>query len=153
MILHRRALLAAVCALSIGAAPALAQATTTETAEDPGKLLFQLNNAQTVSGDCQVTFAIRNNTAAAIDKSAYKMAIVDANGQVTTLITFEFLPLPVGKTKVQQFSLTGQACESISAMSINDFSACVTAEAPTSPVCEQAIELSNKTKIQFPWEL
>jgi hypothetical protein len=146
---HLRALLAVACALGLGAAPALAQ----DTAEVTGKLLFQLNNAQTVNGDCQLTFAIRNNTEATIDKSAYKMAIVDANGQVTTLITFEFLPLPVGKTKVQQFGLTGQACETISAMSINDFSACVTADAPASPVCEQAIELSNKTAIQFPWEL
>jgi hypothetical protein len=118
-----------------------------------GKLLFQLNNAQTVEGACQLTFVIKNDTGTAIEKSSYNMAIVNAQGQVSTLITFEFRPLPVGRTKVQQFNLAGQPCDNISAISINEFVECLGGDGAQLPVCENDIEQSTKTDIQFPWEL
>src|SRR5690349_2922725 len=106
------------CTLVLGALPVAAQ----EAAATPaapaagggGELLFQLNNAQTIQGSCQLTFAIRNDTGAEIDKSSYNMAIINPDGQVSTLITFEFKPFPLGKTRFQQFSLPNQTCDTIS---------------------------------------
>ncbi len=135
-----------LCAL-----PAAAQET--PAAPAGGQLLFQLNNAQTVEGGCQLTFVIKNDTGVQIDKSSYNMAIVNASGQVSTLITFEFRPLPVGRTKVQQFGLAGQPCDNISAISINEFVECLGSDGAASPVCEADIVQSSKTTIQFPWEL
>lgn len=117
-----------------------------------GKLYVQLSNAQTMADTCQLTFAMRNDTGMAIDKSAYNMAVVNADQQVTTLITFEFRPLASGQTKVQQFALPGQACEQIAGLLINDFITCETAGGP-SPICETAIDQSTRTAIAFPWEL
>ena len=117
-----------------------------------GKLYVQLSNAQTMADTCQLTFAMRNDTGVAIDKSAYNMAVVNADQQVTTLITFEFRPLAAGQTKVQQFALPGQACEQIAGLLINDFITCETAGGP-SPICETAIDQSTRTSIAFPWEL
>lgn len=117
-----------------------------------GKLFIQLSNAQTIEDTCQLTFAMRNETGVAIDKSAYNMAVVNADQQVTTLITFEFRPLAVGQTKVQQFALPDQTCEAIAGLLINDFVTCETPEGP-SPVCETGIDQSTRTDIAFPWEL
>ncbi len=117
-----------------------------------GKLYMQLNNAQTVAEGCQLTFALRNDTGTAIERSAYNMAVVDGQQQVSTLITFEFRALPVGQTKVQQFAMAGDGCEQIAGLVINDFVECATPDGP-SPLCESAIEQSSKTTIAFPWEL
>ncbi len=116
-------------------------------------LMFQLNNAQTVEGSCQLTFVIRNDTAVDIQKSSYNMVIVDAEGRVSTLITFEFRPVNVGQTKVQQFALSGQPCETISAISINDYVECTAGDGTASDVCEDAMAQSSRTSIQFPWQL
>lgn len=117
------------------------------------RLVFQLNNAETVESGCQLTFVIKNDTGVSIKKSSYNMAIVNSNGQVTTLVTFEFRPVEVGRTKVQQFGLPGQTCEDISAISINEFVDCIDEKDQPTGVCEDAIVQSTKTSIQFPWEL
>ena len=117
-----------------------------------GKLHIELNNAQTIGDACQLTFVMLNNTDTAIDKSAYNMAVVNADQQVATLITFEFRPLVPGQTKVQQFALPGIACEAIAGLLINDFTTCDTAGGP-STLCETAIEQSTVIPIAFPWNL
>lgn len=117
-----------------------------------GQLYVQLSNAQTMADTCQLTFAMRNDTGTAIDKSAYNMAVINTDQQVTTLITFEFRPLGAGQTKVQQFALPGQTCEQIAGLLINDFVTCDTPDGP-STVCEAGIDQSTRTNIAFPWEL
>lgn len=145
----RAAAFAAIVGLGLGAgAPAFAQE-----GGPAATLKFELNNAQTVDGSCQLTFVIQNETPTGIQKSSYNMVIVDAEGRVSTLITFEFRPIPVGRTKVQQFALQGQPCESISAISINEFVECTDDGGNAATVCEAAIVQSSRTSIQFPWEL
>lgn len=144
------AALLAVSAFGLNGGYALAQEDVTQA---PGPLAFQLNNAQTVEGSCQLTFVVQNDTGSAIEKSSYNMAIVNAEGLVTMLITFEFRPLPAGRPKVQQFGLAGQPCEDISAISINEFVECTTAGGVASTLCEEAITQSSRTAIEFPWEL
>lgn len=117
-----------------------------------GTLFVQLNNAQTMEGGCQLTFALKNDTGTDIKKSSYNMAVINAQQQVSTLITFEFRPLVSGQTKFQQFGLPGEACEQISGLLINDFVECTTADG-ASPICESSIEQSTLTAIAFPWEL
>ena len=153
---------AAACAASLALfAPfAMPAALAQDTTASSQRLIFQLNNAQTLDTTCQLTFVLKNDTGTEIKKSSYLMAIVNAEGQVSTLITFEFRPLQVGRTKVQQFGLSNQPCETISAISINEFTAClgpddqpIAGSDATRSLCEEAIVQSNKTKIQFPWEL
>lgn len=119
---------------------------------DTGKLHIQLSNAQTAADACQLTFAMLNQTATTIAKSAYNVAVVNAAQQVATLITFEFRPLVPGQTKVQQFALPGLMCEAIAGLLINDFMTCETDEGP-STLCETAIEQSSVINIEFPWKL
>lgn len=143
-----RALAAVGASLACLAVPAGAQ----EAVTPPGALYFQLNNAQTVGADCQLTFVVRNETGEAITRSAYNMAIIDDAGQVSTLITFEFLPLPAGETKVQQFALAGQSCETLSGLLVNEV---VTCETPSgkSQLCAADLRQSSRVDVAFPWDL
>ncbi len=153
MTFNKAAALAALFSFAlVPAVPAVAQEAPAAEA-GASSLMFQLNNALTVDGSCQLTFVIKNDTATAIEKSSYNMVIVDAEGRVSTLITFEFRPLEVGRTKVQQFALQGQPCESISAISINEFVECTGPDGAALTVCEDSIAQSSRTTIQFPWEL
>lgn len=151
--IHRLAV-AAVAVLALGAAPVLAQdATPAPAAEPAGALAFQLNKAETREGSCQVTFVVQNDTGTVIEKSTYNIAIVDIEGAVAQLVTIEFRQLPVGRPKVQGFGIAGVPCENISAISINEFADCITADGPGSPLCEEAITQSSRIAIEFPWTL
>ena len=147
----RQKIIAAVLAAGLTSAaaafPALAQ-----DAPKPG-LVFQLNNAQTIENSCQLTFVVQNATGVRIEKSAYNMAIVDSDGTVAMLITFEFKPFPEGQPKAQQFSLPGTTCENISAISINEFVSCAGGDGAKLTACEDGIVQSSRTAIEFPWVL
>lgn len=147
-----RALAAAGASLACLVVPAVAQEGDSPADAPAGALYFQLNNAQTVGTDCQLTFVVRNETGEAISRSAYNMAIVDGGGQVSTLITFEFLPLPAGETKVQQFALAGQSCQDLSGLLINEVVTCET-PAGKSELCAADLRQSSKVDVAFPWDL
>lgn len=146
-----------LAALATSASPVLAQGgeaeapPTLEQATSEGPLRFQLNNAETVDGSCQLTFVVQNDTGSAISQSSYSMTVVNAEGRVATLITFEFGAFPQGRPKVQQFALTDLACEDISAISINEYGECITDEAEAASVCEDSLRPSSLTDIEFPW--
>lgn len=145
----------AMCA----ALPALGQETAApagQAAAPPassGQIQMQLNNAQSVEDGCRLTFAVRNDTGEAVERSTYVMAVLDGQGQVTSLISFGFQNFPVGRTRFEQFKVEGQACDDISGWSINDVAECVSAGGAESPMCEQSTVATTKTAIQFPWEL
>jgi hypothetical protein len=144
-------------ALATSASPVLAQEaeaevpSTLEQARPEGPLRFQLNNAETVEGSCQLSFVVQNDTGSVISQSSYSMTVVNAEGRVATLITFQFGSFPQGRPKVQQFALPDLACEDLSAISINEYGECVTDEAAADSVCEEALRPSSLTDIEFPW--
>jgi len=134
-------------------APCAASAQETTTPASQGDLAFQLNKAETREGSCQLTFVIQNDTGTVIQKSIYNIAIVDTDGAISQLVNIEFRPLPVGRPKVQGFGIAGVPCESISAISINEFSECTAEDGTASDVCETAITQSSRISIEFPWTL
>lgn len=144
----------AVAAAALLLVPATAFSQDSAPASAPqGALAFQLNKAETREGSCQLTFVIQNNTGVVIQKSIYNIAIVDTDGAISQLVNIELRPLPVGRPKVQGFGIAGVPCESISAISINEFSECTTKDGSASDVCETAITQSSRISIEFPWVL
>lgn len=147
MNLKSAAAVAAMCLLATG---------TSHAAEIPaaapaagGKLILQLNNAQTADNSCRVTFVILNQTGTAIQSSSYTMSLFDTGGQIIKPVNLKFPPFPVGKTKVIQFPLD-LTCDKISGI-VPDETECVGADGAPSTVCSDAVVLSSKTAIQFPW--
>lgn len=145
----------AIAAIVLAPAAAQAQEAATEVAVTPaastGALAFQLNKAETREGSCQLTFVVQNDTGTVIQKSIYNIVIIDTEGAVSQLVNIEFRPLPVGRPKVQGFGIAGVPCESISAISINDFTECTAEDGTASRLCEDAITESSRIGIAFPW--
>ncbi|MET3900956.1 hypothetical protein ABIB57_004924 [Devosia sp. UYZn731] len=138
---------------SIGLGLLLVQPAAAQAATEGGKIKLQLNNMQTVDGSCQLTFVAQNDTDIDVSASVFSMTVVDVQGHVVALTNFEFGAFPKGRPKAQQFALAGQACDSLSAIAVNDFISCLDAEGKESPVCETALQASTLTTIQFPWSL
>jgi hypothetical protein len=147
-----RIAVAAVAALALSSFAAAAQDAAAPAAP-AGKLTFELNKAETTDGSCSLTFVVQNDTGTVIQKSIYNLAIVNTEGVVSQLINIEFRPMPLGKPKVQAFTLRDTACEDISAISINEFNECTTDAGTASTVCEDSIVQSSRTPIEFPWVL
>lgn len=118
-------------------------------AQETPVLSLELNGAaETDTGSCRLTYVAANRTGAALDRTAYEVAVFDSQGSVTRLLVLEFGSLIEGKTKILQFDLSGTACGSISRIVVNDSAACTVAGAEA-PVCMQALTASSRTAIQF----
>lgn len=138
-----RAPLFSLFAAAIFAPAALAQDA------DP-RFSVELNGAaETEAGACRLTFVASNQTGAALDRTAYEIALFDGAGTVTRLLLLEFGVLVEGKTKILQFELAETSCGSISRLLINDVAACDLTGGGASTLCLDALEASSRTAIQF----
>jgi hypothetical protein len=113
-----------------------------------GKIAIELNDATAVDGACRLVFVAKNETGVVLEKTSYDVVTFDASGKVGQSLTFQFGRLPVGKTKVVQFDLPGQACDSISRLLVNDASECAVA-GNASDICLDALATTTRTKVEF----
>ncbi len=110
---------------------------------------IELNGAaNTDDGNCRLTYVAINRTETAIDRSAYELAIFDAGGTVTQLLSLDFGALVAGKTKILQFDLGG-ACGDISRIVVNDVLACEAGGQADSGICLDGLTARSRADIQF----
>ncbi len=109
---------------------------------------IELNDATNADTACRLVFVAINNSGVLLEKTSYDFVTFDTAGKVGRSITFHFGRLPVGKTKVVQFDLPGQACESISRLLVNDIAEC-TVDGKASDICIDALTTSTRAKIEF----
>lgn len=118
-------------------------------AQEPPAFTLELNGAaETDTGSCRLTYVASNQTGTELQRTAYEVAVFDADGAVTRLLVLEFGNLIDGKTKVLQFDLSGTPCPAISRIIVNDAAACAV-DGAESGVCMQALTASSRTAIQF----
>lgn len=128
---------------------ALSLALGTAALAETGTIELELNTAADVEGGCRLTYVATNATPVELDKSAYEVAVFDTAGIVKQLLVLDFGFLPSGKTRVVQFDLPGQACTTISRISVNDPVECTAANGP-SDICRDNQLLSSRVPtIQF----
>lgn len=118
-------------------------------AAQTGQIELELNTAADVEGGCRLTYVATNATPVALEKSAYEVAVYDTDGIVQRLIVLEFGFLPASKTRVVQFDLAGQACTTISRISVNGPVECLSAEGPQTVCRDNQILSSRVPTIQF----
>jgi hypothetical protein len=111
-------------------------------------ITIELNDATNAENACRLVFVAVNRTGVLLEKTSYDVVTFDAAGKVGKSLTFQFGRLPLGKTKVVQFDLPGQACDSISRLLVNDVSEC-TVEGKASDICVDALTTTTRTKIEF----
>ena len=111
-------------------------------------ITIELNDATNAENACRLVFVAVNRTGVLLEKTSYDVVTFDAGGKVGKSLTFQFGRLPLGKTKVVQFDLPGQACDSISRLLVNDVSEC-TVDGKASDICVDALTTTTRTKIEF----
>ena len=127
---------------------ALALAVPTPAWTQDKAISIELNDAADVDGACRLVFVAVNKSGVVLDKTSYDVVTFEATGKVGKSLTFQFGRLPVGKTKVVQFDLPGQACDTISRLLVNDISEC-SVDGKASDVCIDALATTTRTKIEF----
>jgi hypothetical protein len=132
-------------AATLAAAPGFAQDA------EPGGFNLELNAAaDTTAGACRLTYVASNNSDTALDRTAYEVAVFDAQGVVQRLLVLEFGALVSGKTKILQFDLAETPCNTISRIVVNDAAACTQAGSTDSlPLCMEGLSAASRTAIQF----
>ena len=134
-----------IAAAALAAAPAFAQE-----AADQGFGLELNAAADTTSGSCRLTYVASNRSDEALDRTAYEVAVFDAQGVVTRLLVLEFGALVEGKTKILQFDLAETPCASISRIVVNDAAACTPAGGGDDlDLCMAGLSAASRTAIQF----
>ena len=111
-------------------------------------IAIELNDATNVDSACRLVFVAVNKTGVVLDKTSYDVVTFDAAGKVGKSLTFQFGRLPVGKTKVVQFDLPGQACDTISRLLVNDIAEC-SVGGKASDLFIDALATTTRTKIEF----
>jgi hypothetical protein len=112
------------------------------------QITIELNDAADVSGACRLVFVAVNGTGVVLEKTSFDVVTFDSTGKVGQSLTFQFGRLPVGKTRVVQFDLPGQACATISRLLVNDVSECAV-DGKASELCLDALSTSTRTAIEF----
>lgn len=137
-------LAAVLCAGSV----ALATASAAQETAAPPQLDLALNAlTETEAGGCRLSFVIRNDLGAALEKLVAEAVLFDGEGRVSTLTLFDFGSLPAGRPRVRQFDLSGQSCEGIGEVLINGISTCE-GDGIVPGACLDALRLSTQTDIE-----
>ena len=138
-------LAAALCLAGTGPAPGLAE---TSDAEAAPRLGLALNTVSaTEAGGCRLTFVIRNNLGAAIEKLVAEAVLFDTEGRVATMTLFDFGNLPEARPRVRQFDLATPSCDGISEILVNGIGTCE-GEGLAPAACLDGLRLSSDTDIE-----
>src|SRR5262245_16769569 len=111
-------------------------------------ITIDLNDASNFENACRLVFVAVNRSGVVLEKTSYDVVTFDASGKVGKSLTFQFGRLPVGKTKVVQFDLPGQTCDTISRLLVNDVSEC-SVDGKASDLCIDVLTTTTRTKIEF----
>ena len=95
-----------------------------------------------------MTFLAANHLGADLTKVGYEMALFDAGGAITQLVTLDFTGLTAGKSKVLQFELPAQSCDGIGRILINAATACE-GDGIAPDACVATLVTTNKTAASF----
>jgi len=119
-------------------------------AQDPsGKISLELNQLQPIDGGgCRMSIIATNGLERPMDQLTLEMVAFDKDGLVDQFLGLKFSRISAGKTKILQFALAGQACDSISRLHVNNVTNCVPPSI-TDVYCPDLLDLSNRTPIQF----
>ena len=127
----------------IAAALMLAEASCARAAETP--LPIELNKLEplpatgTAPAGCRVYFVINNNDPDTLTQLRLDLVMFGTDGVIARRVALDLGPLPGKKTGVRLFDLTGQPCDGIGKVLINDVLECQSAAAgqPSQPSAPQ----------------
>lgn len=85
---------------------------------------LELNRLEARSEGCRVWLVLRNSAPEAIDPLRLDLLVFGKDGVIARRLALDVGPLPAEKTMARIFDLSGQACESVGSLLLNDLMAC-----------------------------
>ncbi|QFT60903.1 hypothetical protein FIU94_18895 (plasmid) [Sulfitobacter sp. THAF37] len=125
----------------------MAQAAVAQEEDIVGKIVVELNTAQTTETSCTLTFLVTNGLSTQIDRAVYETVLFDTDGQVDRLTLFDFGTLPPARPRVRQFAVPDLTCDGLGRVLINDAHACE-GKGLADGTCGTALTTSSRTKIE-----
>ena len=101
----------------------------------PAPIALELNKleplpaAQGAGAGCRVYMVVNNPEPPAIDTLRIDLVVFSTDGVIARRVAVDLGPLPPRKTSVRLFDLTGQDCDQIGRMLVNDVMVCQAAGA------------------------
>lgn len=124
----RAALASTIMAAALIAASPMARAADPTPAAAPIPIelnkLEPLPAAANAPAGCRVYFVINNNEPETLSQLRLDLILFGTDGVIARRVALDLGPLPAKKTGVRLFDLTGQACEGIGRVLVNDVLAC-----------------------------
>lgn len=116
-------------------------------------ITIELNRLEDVESGCRMSFVMTNGLKEPVEGITMEAVLFDRDGIVARFLLLKSRPMPVGKTRVQQFDVANTACDALGQVLLNDVTACA-GQAPTSePLtperCLEAIETASRASIPF----
>ena len=141
------ALPAALLLSALLGSPATAQTTADGIAKG---LMLELNSLSPAgSGGCRMIYVAENRLGRDLTELVWQVAVFDQNGIVSAILGLDFGTLPDGRTRVTAFDLTGQPCDQIGRIVVNDALRCTLQNSPDDPACLDGLMLRNLTPVRF----
>ena len=112
------------------------------------QITIELNRLEDVQSGCRLSYVLTNGLSVPVDALTIEAVLFDPEGRVDRFLLLKARPLPVGKTRVQQFDVGQTSCAAIGRVLLNDVTEC--AGENLSPAgCLAAIRTQSRADIPF----
>jgi len=113
-----------------------------------GSVSLELNKLEPQENGCRAYILLQNGTQSNFEELRLDIAIFDTNGIVSKRLAVDAAPLPVNKTSLKLFTMTGVACEDVGRMLLNNVLSCADQSGERAD-CVAALEVSTRTTADF----
>lgn len=111
-------------ALALAAAVTLPGASWAQSEEVASGVAIELNKLEPNGEACRAYLVVKNTAAAAFESLKLDLVMFDRDGVVAKRLAVQAAPLPVGKTSLKVFDITGHDCAGIGSILLNDVLEC-----------------------------
>jgi hypothetical protein len=109
-------------------------------------LRLELNRLEPREPGCRVWFVVNNPAAEPLDPLRLDLVLFGRDGVILRRLAVDVGPLPAGRTVVRIFDVTGQPCEGIGQLLLNDLLACGGTEPAQRAACTDRLALASRVE-------
>lgn len=113
-------------------------------AAEPAPVKLELNRLEAREGSCRVWLVAANPDPATIDPVRLDIVLFGRDGVAGRRLAVDIGPLPGGRTVVRLFDVTGQPCDEIGLVLMNDVLACNATDPASRNACADRLALASR---------
>ncbi|MBS7813173.1 Tat pathway signal protein [Roseococcus pinisoli] len=113
-------------------------------AQTASPIRVELNRLEARENACRVWMVLNNSGGEALDPLRLDLVIFGKDGVVARRLAVDAGPVPAGRTVVRLFDMTGQGCDGVGSMLLNDVLACGSQEADARNACVTRATLTSR---------